>query len=118
MFIIFYLTNIYNETIDINTSKYGRRTHHPKNSARQASAACACRPNISFHTGSRRPTFNNKLIKKKEFQSVNTVDAKGPDMNKPTVMVPLKEHVKASYSNGDLKKMSFVGKHDIVNTYI
>jgi hypothetical protein len=74
-------------------------------------------PNISFHTGSRRPTFNNQLIKKKEFQSINTVDAKGPDMNKPTVMVPLKDHVKASYSNGDLKKKSFVGRENIVNTF-
>ncbi len=55
-------------------------------------------PNISFPTGNRRPTFNNQLIKKKEFNSINTVDAKGPDMNKPTVMVPLKNHVKASYS--------------------
>ncbi len=74
-------------------------------------------PNISLHTGSRRPTFNNQLIKKKEFQSINTVDAKGPDMNKPTVMVPLKDHGKASYSNRDLKKKSFVGRENIVNTF-
>jgi hypothetical protein len=74
-------------------------------------------PNISFPTGNRRPTFNNQLIKKKEFKSINTVDAKGPDMNKPTVMVPLKDHVKASYSNGDLKKNSFVGRGNIVNTF-
>ncbi len=52
-------------------------------------------PNISFPTGRQRPTFNNQLIKKKEFQSINTVNAKGPD-NKFPVMVPLKEHVKAS----------------------
>jgi len=74
-------------------------------------------PNISFHTGSKRPTFNNQLIKKKEFKSINTVDSKGPDMHKPVVMVPLKDHVKASYSNGDLKKKSFVGRENIVNTF-
>ena len=50
-------------------------------------------PNISFPTGKNRPTFNNQLIKKKEFKSINTVDAKGPDMNKPVHMVPLKDHV-------------------------
>ncbi len=47
-------------------------------------------PNISFPTGNKRPTFNNQLIKKKEFKSINIVDAKGPDMHKLTVMVPLK----------------------------
>ena len=61
-------------------------------------------PNISFLTGNRRPTFDNNLIKKKEFKSINTVDAKGPNMNKTTIQIPLKDHVKASYSNGDLKK--------------
>ena len=57
------------------------------------------------------------MIKKKEFTSINTVNAKGPDMNKPTVMVPLKEHVKASYSNGDLKNCRFMGRDELVNTF-
>ena len=81
-----------------------------------AEPAIAKNPNFTFPTGRQRPTFNNQLIKKKEFQSVNTVNAKGPD-NKFPVMIPLKEHVKASYSNGDLKKMSFVGRENIVNTF-
>ena len=58
-------------------------------------------PNIMFPTGNRRPTFDNQLIKKKEFKSINTVDAKGPNMNKTTIQIPLKDHVKATYSNGD-----------------
>ena len=81
-----------------------------------AEPAIAKNPNFTFPTGRQRPTFNNQLIKKKEFQSINTVNAKGPD-NKFPVMIPLKEHVKASYSNGDLKKMSFVGRENIVNTF-
>ena len=81
-----------------------------------AEPAIAKNPNLTFPTGRQRPTFNNQLIKKKEFQSINTVNAKGPD-NKFPVMVPLKDHVKASYSNGDLKKMSFVGRENIVNTF-
>ena len=81
-----------------------------------AEPAIAKNPNFTFPTGRQRPTFNNQLIKKKEFQSINTVNAKGPD-NKFPVMVPLKDHVKASYSNGDLKKMSFVGRENIVNTF-
>ena len=82
-----------------------------------AEPAIAKNPNFTFPTGRQRPTFNNQLIKKKEFQSINTVNAKGPDMSNFPVMVPLKEHVKASYSNGDLKKMSFVGRENIVNTF-
>ena len=74
-------------------------------------------PNISFQTGRNRPTFNNQLIKKKEFKSINTVDAKGPNMNKTTIQIPLKDHVKANYSNWDLKKLTFIGKEDIVNTF-
>ena len=74
-------------------------------------------PNITFPAGNRRPTFDNQLIKKKEFKSINTVNANGPDMNKTTIQIPLKDHVKASYSNGDLKKMTFIGKDDIVNTF-
>ena len=74
-------------------------------------------PNIMFPTGNRRPTFDNQLIKKKEFKSINTVNSSGPDMSRTTVQIPLKDHVKASYSNGDLKKMSFIGKDDIVNTF-
>ena len=70
-------------------------------------------PNISFQTGRNRPTFNNQLIKKKEFNTINTVDAKGPNMNKTTIQIPLKDHVKSSYSNGDLKKMSFMKKISI-----
>ena len=74
-------------------------------------------PNISFLTGNRRPTFDNHLIKKKEFKSINTVDAKGPNMNKTTIQIPLKDHVKATYSNCDLKKLTFIGKENIVNTF-
>ena len=74
-------------------------------------------PNITFPAGNRRPTFDNQLIKKKEFKSINTVNSSGPDMSKTTVQIPLKDHVKASYSNGDLKKMTFIGKEDIVNTF-
>ena len=74
-------------------------------------------PNISFQTGRNRPTFNNQLIKKKEFKSINTVNAKGPNMNKTTIQIPLKDHVKANYSNGDLKKLTFIGKENIVNTF-
>jgi hypothetical protein len=74
-------------------------------------------PSIMFPAGNRRPTFDNQLIKKKEFKSINTVNANGPDMNKTTIQIPLKDHVKASYSNGDLKKLTFIGKDDIVNTF-
>ena len=74
-------------------------------------------PSIMFPAGNRRPTFDNQLIKKKEFKSINTVNSSGPDMSRSTVQIPLKDHVKASYSNGDLKKMSFIGKDDIVNTF-
>jgi len=70
-----------------------------------------------FPAGNRRPTFDNQLIKKKEFKSINTVNSSGPDMSRTTIQIPLKDHVKASYSNGDLKKMSFIGKDDIVNTF-
>ena len=58
-----------------------------------------------FPAGNRRPTFDNQLIKKKEFKSINTVNANGPDMSKTTIQIPLKDHVKANYSNGDLKKL-------------
>ena len=74
-------------------------------------------PNIMFPAGNRRPVFDNQLIKKKEFKSINTVDSKGPDMSRTTIQIPLKDHVKASYSNGDFKKVTFSGKDDIVNTF-
>ena len=77
-----------------------------------AEPAIAKNPNFTFPTGRQRPTFNNQLIKKKEFQSINTVNAKGPNMSNFPVMIPLKEHVKASYSNGDLKKNVICGQRE------
>ena len=74
-------------------------------------------PSIMFPANNRRPTFDNQLIKKKEFKSINTVNSYGPDMSRTPIQIPLKDHVKASYSNGDLKKMTFIGKDDIVNTF-
>ena len=64
-----------------------------------AELATARIPNIIFPTGNKRPVFDNQLILKKEFKSINTVDAKGTNMNKTTIQIPLKDHVKASYSN-------------------
>ena len=82
-----------------------------------AELATARIPNIIFPTGNKRPVFDNQLILKKEFKSINTVNANGPNMNKTAIQIPLKDHVKASYSNGDFKKMTFIGKENIVNTF-
>ncbi len=67
-------------------------------------------PFIMFPACNRRPAFDNKLITNKVFKSINTVNANRPDKSK-TIQISLKDHVKAIYSNGYLKKMTFIGNH-------